>query len=275
MTGIAWCRNDRRRHGAREGSIPTDERRVAVITGAAAGIGRAIAVRLLEGGLAIVVSDLSASRLSDFADREDVSIVAGDITDAAIVTRLIDEAIARFGRIDVLVNNAGGSDTQRGVDECCDDEWAHNLALHVTAPFEVCRSAIPHMRAIGGGLIVNVSSPAGWTGGTSGAAYTASKHALVGLSKNIATMYVDDGIRCITVCPGFKHTNAAVRMAQPNAAAEASPRGEQSIGRIRDASPRRADPDELGELVAHLVRGGGALLNGAVLTADSGFSAYR
>jgi NAD(P)-dependent dehydrogenase (short-subunit alcohol dehydrogenase family) len=230
-----------------------------VITGAAAGLGRAIAVRLLEGGLALVVSDLSAGLLSDFADREHVSIVAGDITDGAIVTRLIDEAIARFGRIDVLVNNAGSSDTQGGVDECCDEEWAHNLALHVTAPFEVCRSAIPHMRAIGGGLIVNVSSPAGWTGGTSGAAYTASKHALVGLSKYIATMYVDDGIRCVTVCPGFKHTNAAVRMAQPNAA----------------ASPRRADGDELGELVAHLVRSGGALLNGAVLTADSGFSAYR
>jgi NAD(P)-dependent dehydrogenase (short-subunit alcohol dehydrogenase family) len=251
------------------------DRHVAVITGAAAGIGRAIALRLLEDGLALVVSDLSADRLADFADREDVSIVGGDITDRAVVTRLIGEAVERFGRIDVLVNNAGGADRQRGVDECPDEEWAHNLALYVTAPFAACRLAIPRMREVGGGLIVNVSSTAGWTGGTSGAAYTASKHALIGLSKNIAAMYADDGIRCVTVCPGHTHTDAAADMVRLRAAAQISERGERTVDRIRGAFLRRADADEVGQLVAHLVRGGDAVLNGAVITADSGFSAYR
>jgi NAD(P)-dependent dehydrogenase (short-subunit alcohol dehydrogenase family) len=251
------------------------DRHVVVITGAAAGIGRAIALRLLEDGLALVVSDLSADRLADFADREDVSIVGGDITDPAVNTRLIGEAVERFGRIDVLVNNAGGADRFRGVDECSDEEWAHNLALYVTAPFAACRSAIPHMREVGGGLIVNVASTAGWSGGTAGAAYTASKHALVGLSKNIAAMYTDDGIRCVAVCPGQTHTNAAEGMVRLRAAAQISERGEQMVDRIRGAFLRRADADEVGQLVAHLVRGGDAVLNGAVITADSGFSAYR
>jgi NAD(P)-dependent dehydrogenase (short-subunit alcohol dehydrogenase family) len=250
-------------------------RRVAVITGAADGIGRAIALRLLEDGLALVLSDVSSGRLADFAERDDVSIVAGDITDKAVAAGLIDKAVTRFGRVDVLVNNAGGPDRQRGVDECADEEWAHNLALYVTAPFATCRSAIPHMRKAGGGLIVNVSSTAGWTGGTSGAASTAAKHALIGLSKNITAMYADDGIRCVTVCPGLTHTDTAAAMAHLCAAGQTSERGEQTVERIRKAYLRRADAGELGELVAHLVRGGDALLNGAVLTADSGYSAYR
>jgi NAD(P)-dependent dehydrogenase (short-subunit alcohol dehydrogenase family) len=249
------------------------DRRVAVITGAGGAIGRAIALRLLGDGLAVVVSDLSADRLADFAGVKGVSVVGGDITDRTVAAGLADEAVTRFGRVDVLVNNAGSPDRQRGVDECPDEEWAHSLALYVTAPFAACRSAIPHMREAGGGLIVNVSSTAGWTGGASGAAYTASEHALIGLSKNITAMYADDGIRCVTVCPGLTQPDDA-GVAQFRAA-PGSERGNQTVDRIRGAYLRRADPDEVGQLVAQLVRGGDALLNGAVLTADSGFSAYR
>jgi NAD(P)-dependent dehydrogenase (short-subunit alcohol dehydrogenase family) len=161
------------------------------------------------------------------------------------------------------------------VDECTDEEWAAGLALHVTAPFAASRLAIPHMRQTGGGLIVNISSASGWTGGNGGVAYTSAKHALVGLSRNIAAMYAEDAIRCVVICPGLTETGASVIMRRMREAGELSERNEGTRLRTREAFLRRADPDEIGLLVAHLARGGDAVLNGAILTADSGYCAHR
>jgi NAD(P)-dependent dehydrogenase (short-subunit alcohol dehydrogenase family) len=250
-------------------------RRVAVVTGGGSGIGRAMVDHALAEGLAVVVTDLNVEALVDVGAREDFAIVAGDITDAAVVAAAIDTAVRRFGRLDVLVNCAGRPDRYRGVDECTDEEWEYGLALHLTAPFQACRLALPHLRAAGGGLIVNVSSASGWTGGNGGAAYTCSKHALVGLSRNIAAMYVEDNIRCIVICPGMTQTGASAVMQRMRKNGELSERSEATRARTRGAHVRRADPDEIGALFAHLLRGGDALLNGGVLKADSGYSAYR
>jgi NAD(P)-dependent dehydrogenase (short-subunit alcohol dehydrogenase family) len=247
-------------------------RRVAVVTGAGSGIGYAILRALLDEGLSTVATDIDTSALEG---RDHLAVVEGDITRTETVQEAIGTAVERFGRLDVLVNCAGRPDRYRGVDECTLEEWEHGLALHVTAPFEACRLAIGHLRAAGGGLIVNVASASGWTGGNGGAAYTSAKHALVGLSKNIAAMYADDGIRCVVVCPGFTQTGATAHMQRLREAGELSARNEATRARTRGAHLRRAEPYELGELVVHLVRGGDALLNGALLTADSGYSAFR
>jgi len=249
--------------------------RVAVITGAGSGIGHAMLRRVLQERLAVVASDLVTDALTDLDGRPDVAVVTGDITERHVVEEMIATAIERFGRLDVLVNCAGRPDRYRGVDECTIEEWEHGLALHLTAPFEACRLAVPYMLEAGEGLIVNVSSASGWTGGNGGAAYTSAKHALVGLSQSIAAMYAEDGIRCIVICPGMTQTGASVVMQSMREAGELSQRSEVTRARTRGAYVRKADPDELGELLAHLVRGGDALLNGAVLTADSGYSAYR
>jgi NAD(P)-dependent dehydrogenase (short-subunit alcohol dehydrogenase family) len=248
-----------------------DEPRVAVVTGAGSGMGLAMVRRLLEEGLDVVASDVVTDALADL----DVEVVSGDITDRTVVEELIDTAVVRFGGIDVLVNCAGRPDRYRGVDECTDEEWQHNLALHLTAPFLACRLAIPHLRNAGGGLVVNIASASGWTGGNGGAAYTASKHALVGLSQNIAAMYADDGIRCIVICPGMTRTGATVVMQEMGEAGELSERSERTRERTKGAYLRSADPDEVARLLVHLVRGGDALLNGAIITADSGYAAHR
>jgi NAD(P)-dependent dehydrogenase (short-subunit alcohol dehydrogenase family) len=244
---------------------------VAVVTGAGSGIGLAMAKRLIEEGFAVVGTDLEPAALSDSG----ATVVSGDITVPATVERAIATAVDGFGALDVLVNCAGRPDRYRGVDECTPEEWQHSLTLHLTAPFRACRLAIPHMRAGGGGLIVNVASASGWTGGNGGVAYTAAKHALVGLSRNIAALYFEDGIRSVALCPGMTQTGASVHMQRMREAGELSERSERTRERTRSAYVRRADPDELAVLLVHLVRGGDALLDGAVLTADSGYSAHR
>jgi NAD(P)-dependent dehydrogenase (short-subunit alcohol dehydrogenase family) len=255
--------------------IGSDPRRVAVITGAGSGIGRAMVDYAVGEGLAVVATDLEAGGLSELQPRDDLSVVVGDITDEVTVRSMIDTAVERFGRLDVLANCAGRPDRYRGVDECTVTEWEHSLALHLTAPFRACRLAVPYLRAAGGGLIVNVSSSSGWTGGNGGAAYTSAKHALVGLSRNIAAMYVDEGIRCIVICPGMTRTGASVVMQTMRERGELSERSEATRARTRGAHVRSADPNEIGALFGHLLRGGDLVLNGAVLTADSGYSAYR
>jgi NAD(P)-dependent dehydrogenase (short-subunit alcohol dehydrogenase family) len=252
-----------------------DPQLVAVVTGAGSGIGEAIANRLLGDRLAVVANDLVADALTGLSRREDVAIVPGDITDPSVIKAMIETAVERFGRLDVLVNNAGAADRSAGADECTDEEWASGIALHLTAPFAASREAIPHMRRVGGGLIVNISSAAGFSGALSGVTYTAAKHALIGLSRNIATMYVEDGVRCVVVCPGLTHTGSAKARQSLIDAGRISERAKRTRTRVHAAFPRRAEADEIGRLVAHLVRGDGLVLNGAILTADSGYAAHR
>ncbi len=246
----------------------------AIVTGAVSGIGRAMLDALVAEGASVLAADISAERLAELDGSERVETIAVDLTRADDVHATVDRAIELWGRIDVLCNNAGVPDRFAGVEECTDDEWGFGLALHLTAPFLASRRALPHMLAAGRGMIFNTVSTAGITGGNGGASYTASKHGLVGLSRSIAAMYGTDGIRCVAICPGAVDTGATEIMKRRRADGEVSERSEATRARTFQAFIRRAQPAEFGALVAFLAGGGADLLNGAVLTANSGYSAH-
>jgi NAD(P)-dependent dehydrogenase (short-subunit alcohol dehydrogenase family) len=247
---------------------------VAIVTGAASGIGRSMAETLLDAGAYVIGADLAPEGLSDLDDDRLVALRT-DVTVPGDLDMMVDFAMESWGRIDVLCNNAGRPDRFLGVDECTDDEWERGLAIHLTAPFLATRRALPHMLEAGHGIVLNTVSTAGISGSNGGASYTATKHGLVGLTRNIAAMYCNDGIRCVAICPGAVDTGATELMKARRTAGQLSERSEQTRARTFGAFVRRAQPHEFGALVHYLVADHGAdLLNGAVLTANSGYSAH-
>ena len=186
--------------------------RVAVVTGAGSGIGRAVAARLAAEGAAVVGCDVNQAGLEETlgAVREggnDATMVTADVTSQDQVDRLVDDAVGRHGRVDLLANVAGIMDWFLPAHEVDDETWFRVMAVNVNGPMMLCRKVLPGMLERGGGAIVNVASVAGLRGGGAGIAYTTSKHALVGMTRSIAWTYRADGIRCNAICPGGVETN--------------------------------------------------------------------
>jgi NADP-dependent 3-hydroxy acid dehydrogenase YdfG len=165
--------------------------KVAVITGAASGIGLAIATRFAAEGASVVAGDWNESRLAAAVatiERTGGTIVGvqGDIANQATAEALIERAITDFGRVDILVNNAGVMDYMQGVGELADDIWRRVLAINLDGPMFTSRRAVQQMLIQESGTIINIASIGGLQGGAAGAAYTVSKHGLVGLTRNTA-----------------------------------------------------------------------------------------
>ena len=191
--------------------------KVVVITGAGSGMGLAMATRFAAEGARVVAGDWNAQRLdaavaSIQASGGTIVGAQGNIADQATAENLIDLALSSYGRLDVLCNNAGVMDYMQGVGELSDDIWRRVLSINLDGPMFTSRRAIRHMLTQGGGSIINTASTAAIHGGAAGAAYTASKHALVGLTRNTAWMYATKGIRCNAICPGATVTNIGETM---------------------------------------------------------------
>ncbi|MFL6295696.1 MAG: SDR family NAD(P)-dependent oxidoreductase, partial [Actinomycetes bacterium] len=180
--------------------------RTAIVTGAGSGIGRATALRLAREGARVVAADLAADRLERLAAEVpdlDLVPVATDIAteDGA------QAVVAAAGRVDALANVAGVMDAFLPPAEVDDATWERVFAVNVTAVMRLTRAVLPLMLAAGGGAIVNVSSEASLPASASGVAYTASKHAVNGITKSTAVFYKGDGIRANAVAPGPVATN--------------------------------------------------------------------
>jgi NAD(P)-dependent dehydrogenase (short-subunit alcohol dehydrogenase family) len=244
----------------------------ALVTGAASGIGRATALRIAAEGARVVCVDLHDEPLAKVvAEVEGAGgaavAVAGDVSDQAVV----DAAVAACdGRLDLLVNNAGIMDFFLPVDAVDDETWSRVLAVNTTAVMRFCRAAVPLMKTAGHGAIVNVASAAGTMGGAAGVAYTASKHAVVGITRNVAVLYGADGIRCNAVTPGGVATNIAQGGAVPKVPWVYERLAATSFVR----APRVADADELAAVVSWLGSEDASDVNGAVLPVDGGWSAF-
>jgi NAD(P)-dependent dehydrogenase (short-subunit alcohol dehydrogenase family) len=240
---------------------------VALVTGAASGIGRATALRLAGEGALVVATDGNVARLAELdVENAGITAVAGDLLDGAFITELVAAAEA-VGPVGILANVAGIMDHFIPVTELDDELWHKVLGVNVTAPMQLCRAIIPLMAGRGGGAIVNVSSVAGLGGSGAGAAYVSSKHAVIGLTKNIAFTYGPQGIRCNVVCPGDTETNIG-----DTAAPTSDWAFDRQLASIA-LSPRKAKPDEIAAAISWLASNEASNVNGIAMSVDGGWKA--
>ncbi|HEY9365528.1 MAG TPA: SDR family NAD(P)-dependent oxidoreductase [Agromyces sp.] len=240
--------------------------RTAIITGAGSGIGRAAARLLAAEGATVIASDIAADRLRELAGELsafDLRIVVGDVTREQTVRELIDAA---EGRVDVLANIAGIMDGVLPADEVDDETWQRVFDLNVTAVLRTTRAVVPMMRERGAGSIVNIASEASLRGSVGGAAYTASKHAVAGLTKSTAFMYGPQGIRTNAVAPGAVVTGLDVSWRSDYGAARTGP-----VMQATMSAP--ASAEQIAGTVAWLASDEAANINGVILASDGGWSA--
>ena len=240
-----------------------------VVTGAAAGIGRAVASRVAREGGRVVAADLSAGRLDELAAAvtdlpagAEIVPVAGDISDQDDVARIVRTA---GDRIDALANVAGIMDDMSAIHEVSDALWERVLRVNVEGTMRLTRAVVPAMLAAQEGRIVNVTSEAGLRGSAAGVAYTASKHAVVGLTKSSAVMYAKSGIRTNAVAPGGVATGITV----PGQAEF----GAQVLRPYPGNIPGVATAEALAASITFLLSQDSVNLNGAIIASDGGWSA--
>lgn len=240
-----------------------------VVTGAASGIGRAVASRVAREGGRVVAVDLAKEKLDELAASlsgtvpgAEVVAVAGDITSSESVEEIVRAA---GDRVDALANVAGIMDDMGAVHELTDATWERVMRVNVDGTMRLMRAVLPGMLAAGRGRIVNVASEAGLRGSAAGAAYTASKHAVVGLTKSSAVMYAGTGVQVNAVAPGGVATGIQVP-----AQAEF---GGARLGRYMGNIPGIATAEHLAASITFLLSTDAVNLNGAILASDGGWSA--
>lgn len=196
--------------------IPSLNGQVALVTGAGRGIGRAIALELARAGAAVALTARTEPELQKLAadiraEGGQVAVFPADLRDEGQVIGLVAAVAAHFGRLDMLVNNAGAPLNQT-LENSTTEQFDMLMTVNVRAPFLLCREAIPHLRAVGGGFIVNIASVVAVKGYANQALYAASKHALLGMSKSLAREVQPDHIRVHVICPGGVATEMVTQM---------------------------------------------------------------
>ena len=243
--------------------------RVALVTGAATGIGRAAALAFAHEGADVVVADIDDERGNKVAaEVEAVGVhamfVHADISSPDEVDELVNRTVERFGRIDYAFNNAGIEGTPAPTDECTRENWDRTIATNLTGVFSCMHAEIPKMLAQGGGVIVNNASVAGLVGFAGIPAYTASKHGVVGLTRNAALDYATRNIRVNAVCPASStpRWSGGSRTTTPKHMQELTKT--EPIGRL-------GTPDEIADAVVWLCSDRASFVTGQAIAVDGGY----
>lgn len=243
--------------------------RVALVTGAAAGIGRAAAEAFAREGASVVVSDVADGEPVARGIRDaggEAVFIPCDVSRADEVEGLVRGAVEAFGGLDFAFNNAGVEGTTAPTAGCTEADWDRVMDINLKGVWLCMREEIPRMLARGGGAIVNCSSVAGLVGFAGIAAYTASKHGLIGLTKTAALDYATRGVRVNAVCPGVIRTAMVERFTGGDAAAEAQLVAAEPVGRM-------GTPHEVASAVLWLCSDSASFVTGHALVVDGGFVA--
>jgi NAD(P)-dependent dehydrogenase (short-subunit alcohol dehydrogenase family) len=246
---------------------------VAVVTGAASGIGRATAVRMARDGYEVAMMDLDAAGLAE--TRAQVHRIGGkahpftvDLSDPLAVGSVTREIAVTIGAPEVLVNVAGIG-VAATVLETSDEDWSRVLAVNLTGPFLTTRATLPLMLDRGTGVIVNIASVGGLVGLARRAAYCASKAGLIGLTKAIAVDHAREGIRCVAICPGTVETESIGKIL----ADAPDPATARDAMAARQLDGGMGTPDEIAAMVSFVAGPDGRFINGAALVIDGGLTA--
>ena len=240
--------------------------RTVIVTGAGSGIGRATALRVAREGGRVIATDLSSDRLSSLEDEHpDLGFVtvSGDVSKEDDVQGVL---AAADGYVDALANVAGVMDEFHPVHEVTDEIWERVMRINVEGVMRMTRAVVPLMLEAGRGSIVNVGSEASLRGSVAGAAYTASKHAVVGLTKSCSVMYAPKGIRVNLVAPGGVKTGIVAPMSSPFGASRVGPLFQANM-------PPTAEAAELAALITYLMSDDSSNISGAIIPSDGGWSA--
>ena len=238
--------------------------KTVIVTGAGSGIGRATASRVAREGGRVIAVDISKERLDDVVVElagTDILPVVANITDDTAITAILTAA---GDRIDALANVAGIMDDMTPVHEVTDAVWQRVFAINVDGTMKLMRAVVPGMLERQSGSIVNVASEAALRGSAAGVAYTASKHAVVGLTKSSAYMYGPSGIRVNAVAPGPTITNIEANFA--------SALGAERVRAGMALLPDAVEADALAASITFLLSDDGVNVNGQVLASDGGWS---
>ncbi len=243
--------------------------RVAIVTGGARGIGKAIAEVLLKEGAKVVICDVLEKELRETSEElskyGEVMSLECDVTKKGDVEKVVDEAVRRFGKIDILVNNAGAT-LQKAAIEMELSDWQRVIDVNLTGVF-LCSQAVAKQMIKSGnkGVIINISSMLGLTGLELRSAYCASKAGVIGLTKALAAEWGKYGIRVVAVAPGYIATQRVLDLVRRGVVNEAEHNRRAPLGRM-------GTPEEVAKLVAFLASDDASYIDGSVVLIDGGYT---
>ncbi len=251
--------------------------RVALVTGGALGIGRGIARQFASAGALVAVADIqrgpAESLVSELAGSGvRATAVIGDVATTADAARMVAETVERLGRLDILVNNAGIAppESMFRIEDTPEEVWDRIIGVNLKGAFLMAKYSLPHIRAAGGGVVVNIASVQGLQSQPCVPAYAASKGGLLSLTRNMALDYATDSIRVVAICPGTIDSELVRALAR-------SERGDEDAnvrryGRVHPIG-RIGTPDDVAAAVLFLASERASFITGEYLTVDGGLMA--